>query len=137
MAENLHTRCVIVGAGPAGMMAGYLLARAGVPVTVLEKHNDFFRDFRGDTIHPSTLELMYELGLLDKLLEVRHTKIDRIAAMVGGEKFEIADLTHLPTHAKYVALMPQWDLLNFLSLEAARYPSFTLRMGWEATSLIV
>jgi 2-polyprenyl-6-methoxyphenol hydroxylase-like FAD-dependent oxidoreductase len=115
---------------------GLLFARAGLPVTVLEKHNDFFRDFRGDTIHPSTLELMYELGLLDKLLEIHHTKIDHIAAMVGGERFEIGDLTHLPTHAKFIALMPQWDLLNFLSAEATRYPSFTLRLGWEATGLI-
>ena len=118
------------------MMLGLLLARAGLPVTVLEKHKDFFRDFRGDTIHPSTLELMYELGLLDRLLEIRHTKIDHIAAMVGGERFEIGDFTHLPTHAKFVALMPQWDLLDFLSEEARRYPSFTLRMGWEATGLI-
>jgi len=117
-------------------MLSLLLARAGLPVTVLEKHKDFFRDFRGDTIHPSTLELMYELGLLDKLLEIRHTRVDRIAAIVGGQRFEIGDLRHLPTHAKFVALMPQWDLLNFLAADAARYPSFTLRMGWEATGLI-
>jgi 2-polyprenyl-6-methoxyphenol hydroxylase-like FAD-dependent oxidoreductase len=131
----MQTTCII-GGGPAGVMLGLLLARAGLPVTVLEKHKDFFRDFRGDTVHPSTLELMYELGLLDKLLQIRHTKIDHIAAMVGGEKFEIGDFTHLPTHAKFIALMPQWDLLNFLSAEAARYPSFTLRLGWEATGLI-
>ena len=131
----MQTTCII-GGGPAGVMLGLLLARYGAPVTVLEKHNDFFRDFRGDTIHASTLELMYELGLLDKLLEIRHTKIDHIAAMVGGERFEIGDFTHLPTHAKFIALMPQWDLLNFLSAEASRYPSFTLRLGWEATGLI-
>jgi 2-polyprenyl-6-methoxyphenol hydroxylase-like FAD-dependent oxidoreductase len=131
----MQTTCII-GGGPAGIMLGLLLARAGLPVTVLEKHKDFFRDFRGDTIHPSTLELMYELGLLGKLLEIRHTRIDRIAAVVGGQRFEIGDLTHLPTHAKFVALMPQWDLLNFLAAEAAHYPSFTLRMGWEATGLI-
>jgi len=131
----MQTTCII-GGGPAGVMLGLLLARAGLPVTVLEKHQDFFRDFRGDTIHPSTLELMYELGLLDRLLEIRHTKIDHIAAMVGGEKFEIGDFTHLPTQAKFIALMPQWDLLNFLSAEASRYPSFTLRLGWEATGLI-
>jgi 2-polyprenyl-6-methoxyphenol hydroxylase-like FAD-dependent oxidoreductase len=130
----MQTTCII-GGGPAGIMLGLLLARSGLPVTVLEKHKDFFRDFRGDTIHPSTLELMYELGLLDKLLEIRHTKVDRVAAIVGGEKFEIGDLTHLPTHAKFVALMPQWDLLNFLASEASRYPTFTLRMGWEATGL--
>ena len=131
----MQTTCII-GGGPAGVMLGLLLARAGLPVTVLEKHKDFFRDFRGDTIHPSTLELMYELGLLDRLLEIRHTKIDHIAAMVGGERFEIGDFTHLPTHAKFIALMPQWDLLNFLAEEAARYPSFTLRLGWEATGLV-
>ena len=131
----MQTTCII-GGGPAGIMLGLLLARAGLPVTVLEKHKDFFRDFRGDTIHPSTLELMYELGLLDKLLEIRHTRVERIAAIVGGQRFEIGDLTHLPTHAKFVALMPQWDLLNFLAAEAARYPSFTLRMGWEATGLV-
>ena len=131
----MQTTCII-GGGPAGVMLGLLLARSGLPVTVLEKHKDFFRDFRGDTIHPSTLELMYELGLLDKLLQIRHTRIDHIAAMVGGERFEIGDFTHLPTHAKFIALMPQWDLLNFLSEEAARYPSFTLRLGCEATGLI-
>ena len=130
----MQTTCII-GGGPAGVMLGLLLARAGLPVTVLEKHKDFFRDFRGDTIHPSTLELMYELGLLDRLLDIRHTKIDHIGAVIGGKQFEIADTTHLPTHAKFVALMPQWDLLNFLAAEAARYPSFTLRMGWEATGL--
>jgi len=131
----MQTTCII-GGGPAGVMLGLLLARSGLPVTVLEKHKDFFRDFRGDTIHPSTLELMYELGLLDKLLKIRHTKIDHIAAVIGGDSFAIADLTHLPTRAKFVALMPQWDLLNFLSSEASRYPTFTLRLGWEATGLI-
>jgi 2-polyprenyl-6-methoxyphenol hydroxylase-like FAD-dependent oxidoreductase len=131
----MQTTCII-GGGPAGVMLGLLLARSGLPVTVLEKHKDFFRDFRGDTIHPSTLELMHELGLLDKLLQIRHTRIDHIAAMVGGERFEIGDFTHLPTHAKFIALMPQWDLLNFLSEEASRYASFTLRLGWEATGLI-
>ncbi|MGA7317490.1 MAG: FAD-dependent monooxygenase, partial [Silvibacterium sp.] len=131
----MQTTCII-GGGPAGIMLGLLLARAGLPVTVLEKHKDFFRDFRGDTIHPSTLELMDELGLLDKLLEIRHTQVNRIAAIVGGQSFEIGDFTHLPTQAKFVALMPQWDLLNFLAAEAARYPSFTLRMGWEVTGLI-
>ena len=131
----MQTTCII-GGGPAGVMLGLLLARSGLPVTVLEKHKDFFRDFRGDTIHPSTLELMHELGLLDKLLQIRHTKVDHIAAIVGGERFEIGDLTHLPTHAKFVALMPQWDLLNFLSAEASRYPNFTLRLGWEVTGLV-
>ena len=118
------------------MMLGFLLARSGVDVTVLEKHTDFFRDFRGDTIHPSTLELMYELGLLDKLLAIRHSEIHRASAFVGDETVTMADLSHLPTHAKFVALMPQWDFLNFLASEAAQFPSFKLRMGWEATGLI-
>jgi 2-polyprenyl-6-methoxyphenol hydroxylase-like FAD-dependent oxidoreductase len=118
------------------MMLGSLLARSGVDVIVLEKHTDFFRDFRGDTIHPSTLELMYELGLLDKLLAIRHSEIHRASAFVGDETVTMADLSHLPTHAKFVALMPQWDFLNFLASEAAQFPSFKLRMGWEATGLI-
>jgi 2-polyprenyl-6-methoxyphenol hydroxylase-like FAD-dependent oxidoreductase len=117
-------------------MLGYLLARSGVDVTVLEKHTDFFRDFRGDTIHPSTLELMYELGLLDKLLAIRHSEIHRASACVGDDSVTMADLSHLPTHARFVALMPQWDFLNFLSSEAARFPAFKLRMGWEATGLM-
>ena len=131
-----NTTCCIIGGGPAGMMLGFLLARSGVDVTVLEKHTDFFRDFRGDTIHPSTLELMYELGLLDKLLAIRHSEIHRASAFVGDETVTMADLSHLPTHAKFVALMPQWDFLNFLASEAAQFPSFKLRMGWEATGLI-
>jgi 2-polyprenyl-6-methoxyphenol hydroxylase-like FAD-dependent oxidoreductase len=133
---SAKTTCCIVGGGPAGIMLGFLLARAGVEVTVLEKHKDFFRDFRGDTIHPSTLELMYELGLLDKLLEIRHSKIARMSGRIGDYRVTMADLSHLPTHAKYVALMPQWDFLNFLASEAAKFPTFTLRMGWEATGLI-
>jgi len=131
-----NTTCCIIGGGPAGMMLGFLLARSGVDVTVLEKHTDFFRDFRGDTIHPSTLELMYELGLLDKLLAIRHSEIHRASAFVGDETVTMADLSHLPTHAKFVALMPQWDFLNFLASKAAQFPSFKLRMGWEATGLI-
>src|SRR6266704_2602050 len=136
MAEKLQTRCVIAGGGPAGIMAGYLLARAGVPVIVLEKHADFFRDFRGDTIHPSTLELLYELGLLEKFLALPHSQITGLSATIGGQRFQMSDVSHLPTHAKFIALMPQWDFLNFLAQEAARFPSFTLRMGWEATGLI-
>lgn len=130
------TTCCIVGGGPAGIMLGYLLARSGVEVTVLEKHKDFFRDFRGDTIHPSTLELMYELGLLEKLLTIRHSKISRMQGRIGDYSVTMADLSHLPTHAKYVALMPQWDFLNFLATEGANFPTFTLRMGWEATGLL-
>jgi 2-polyprenyl-6-methoxyphenol hydroxylase-like FAD-dependent oxidoreductase len=117
-------------------MLGFLLARAGVAVTVLEKHQDFFRDFRGDTIHPSTLELLYDLGLLDKLLAIRHSKITQMSGRIGDYSVTMADFSHLPTHAKYIALMPQWDFLNFIAAEASRLPTFTLRMGWEATGLI-
>jgi len=130
------TTCCIIGGGPAGIMLGYLLARSAIHVTVLEKHTDFFRDFRGDTIHPSTLELMHQLGLLDKLLAIRHSRIDRTSVTIGDRTAPLADLTHLPTHAKFIALMPQWDFLNFLAAEAAHFPTFTLRMGWEATGLI-
>jgi 2-polyprenyl-6-methoxyphenol hydroxylase-like FAD-dependent oxidoreductase len=132
----LATTCCIIGGGPAGVMLGFLLARAGVKVTVLEKHKDFFRDFRGDTIHPSTLDLLHELGLLEKFLTIPHSQVAALSAIVGGERFAIADFSHVPTYCKFIALMPQWDFLDFLSSEAARYPSFTLRMGWEATGLI-
>ncbi len=117
-------------------MLGFLLARAGVEVTVLEKHTNFFRDFRGDTIHPSTLEVLYELGLLDELLKNRHSKIPQVSGRIGDYDVTMADFSHLPTHAKYIALMPQWDFLSFLADEASRLPAFTLRMGWEATGLI-
>jgi 2-polyprenyl-6-methoxyphenol hydroxylase-like FAD-dependent oxidoreductase len=130
------TTCCIIGGGPAGMMLGYLFARAGLEVTVLEKHQDFFRDFRGDTIHPSTLELMYELGLLEKLLEIRHSEVTRAQGCIGDYSVTMADFSHLPTHAKFIALMPQWDFLSFLAAEAAKFPTFTLRMGWEATGLL-
>jgi 2-polyprenyl-6-methoxyphenol hydroxylase-like FAD-dependent oxidoreductase len=139
MATNpnpLATTCCIIGGGPAGIMLGFLLARAGVKVTVLEKHKDFFRDFRGDTIHPSTLDLLHELGLLEKFLTIPHSQVAALSAIVGGERFAIADFSHVPTYCKFIALMPQWDFLDFLSSEATRYPSFTLRMGWEATGLI-
>jgi 2-polyprenyl-6-methoxyphenol hydroxylase-like FAD-dependent oxidoreductase len=131
----MQSTCII-GGGPAGIMLGLLLARARLPVTVLEKHTDFFRDFRGDTIHPSTLQLLEELGLFDKFLQVPHSQVSGLSAIVGGEKIAMSDFSHLPTRAKFIALMPQWDFLNFLSDEAARYPNFTLRMGWEATDLI-
>src|SRR5437763_3015836 len=130
------TRCVIVGGGPAGMMAGFLLARAGVDVVVLEKHADFFRDFRGDTIHPSTLELMNELGLYDEFLALRHQKASAVGAYFGERQYAFADFTHLPTRAKFIALMPQWDFLNFLAVRAKRYPAFHLAMEMEAVDLI-
>jgi 2-polyprenyl-6-methoxyphenol hydroxylase-like FAD-dependent oxidoreductase len=117
-------------------MLGFLLARQGVAVTVLEKYKDFFRDFRGDTIHPSTLELLYELGLLEKFLALPHSQVNGLSAIIGGQRFQMSDVSHLPTHAKFIVLMPQWDFLNFLAEEAARFPGFTLRMGWEATGLI-
>jgi 2-polyprenyl-6-methoxyphenol hydroxylase-like FAD-dependent oxidoreductase len=133
---SITTTCCIAGGGPAGMMLGFLLARAGVDVVVLEKHADFFRDFRGDTVHPSTLELMYELGLLDAFLKVPHQKVERLSAQIGAERVPMADFTHLPTHCKFVALMPQWDFLNFLTERGKRYKTFDLRMSAEATDLI-
>jgi 2-polyprenyl-6-methoxyphenol hydroxylase-like FAD-dependent oxidoreductase len=135
-ASVIATTCCIAGGGPAGMMLGFLLARAGVDVVVLEKHADFFRDFRGDTIHLSTLELMYELNLLDAFLALPHQKLDRISAQIGDERVRMIDLTHLPTHCKYIALMPQWDFLNFLAAQGKCYKTFALRMLTEATDLI-
>ena len=132
----ITTQCCIAGGGPAGMMLGFLLARAGVDVVVLEKHADFFRDFRGDTIHPSTLEMMYELGFLDEFLKLPHQKVERLAAQIGDERVRMIDLTHLPTRCKYVALMPQWDFLNFLAEHGKRYRTFDLRMRTEAIDLI-
>src|SRR5262249_4769776 len=137
MTEKLQTRCVIAGGGPAGIMAGYLLARAGVPVIVLEKHADFFRDFRGDTIHPSTLELMYELGLLDKFLKLPHQELRQLRAMVNGNVVPVADFSNLPTHCKFIAFMPQWDFLNFLAEQAKRLPTFRLLMQADVTDVIV
>ena len=133
---SLTTQCCIAGGGPAGMMLGFLLARAGVRVVVLEKHADFLRDFRGDTVHPSTLELIYELGLLDEFLKLPHRTVDRLSLQVGNQRVRLIDLTHLPTQCKFIALMPQWDFLNFLAAHGRRYGQFDLRMRAEATDLI-
>ncbi len=133
---SIETRCCVAGGGPAGMMLGFLLARAGVDVVVLEKHADFFRDFRGDTVHPSTLEIMHELGLLDAFLKLPHQKLERLSMQVGDETLSIIDLTHLPSHCKFVALMPQWDFLNFLAGQGKRYKTFDLHMNTEAVDLI-
>src|SRR5881396_1473109 len=134
--EKLQTRCLIVGGGAAGMMAGYLLARAGVPVAVLEKHADFNRDFRGDTIHPSTLELMHDLGLLDEFLKQPHQEVRELRGVVNGQVVPVADFRKLPTRCKFIAFMPQWDFLNFLSSHAKRFPNFQLLMEHEVVDLI-
>ncbi|MGC2185428.1 MAG: FAD-dependent oxidoreductase [Terriglobales bacterium] len=132
----MRTRCCIAGGGPAGMMLGFLLARMGVDVMVLEKHADFLRDFRGDTIHPSTLEVMYELGIVDDFLRRPHQEVRQLKGQIGNETLAVADFTHLPTHCKFLGLMPQWDFLDFMVEQARRYPSFHLKMQAEVTDLI-
>ena len=136
MLERISVQCCIAGGGPAGMMLGYLLARAGVKVLVLEKHADFLRDFRGDTIHPSTLEVMDELGLLEKFLRLPHQEVSELNAQVGQTQLTIADFRYLPARCRFIALMPQWDFLNFLADQAAGYPSFDLMMEAEVSDLI-
>src|SRR5437879_9884740 len=135
-ADKVSVRCWVRGGGPAGIMLGLLLARAGVEVLVLEKHADFLRDFRGDTIHPSTCEVMHDLGFLEDLLKLPHQKAPRLNAQVGGLAVTVADFTHLPTHCGFIAFMPQWDFLNFLAERGAGYPTFKLRMRAEVTGLI-
>jgi 2-polyprenyl-6-methoxyphenol hydroxylase-like FAD-dependent oxidoreductase len=135
--RSIATRCAIAGGGPAGLMLGFLLARAGIDVTVLEKHADFFRDFRGDTIHPSTLQLMHELGLLDEFLTRPHQKIRNFRVQIGDTLLDVADVTHVPTFSKFLVLMPHWDFLNFIAEHARRYPSFHLLMETTASGLIV
>jgi 2-polyprenyl-6-methoxyphenol hydroxylase-like FAD-dependent oxidoreductase len=135
-AEQLSTRCCVVGGGPCGLMLGFLLARGGVDVVVLEKHADFLRDFRGDTVHPSTLDVMAELGLLDDFLKLPHQKAPNIGAVFMGQQYAFADFSYLPTRCKFIALMPQWDFLNFLADRGKSYPSFQLRMRAEAVDLI-
>jgi 2-polyprenyl-6-methoxyphenol hydroxylase-like FAD-dependent oxidoreductase len=135
-AEQVPTDLLVVGGGPAGMMAGLLFARAGCRVRVLEKHKDFFRDFRGDTVHPSTMEILHQLGLLERFLERPHSRVDRAEIRLAGRDWVIGELSHLDTPAPFIAFMPQWDFLDFLREEASRYPSFTLDMGAPAASFI-
>ena len=133
---GLAAQCCIVGGGPAGMMLGFLLARTGVRSVVLEKHGDFLRDFRGDTVHPSTLNVMDELGLLDEFLKLPHQEVSRFGAQFGEEHVQVADFSHLPVRCGFIALMPQWDFLDFLAAQGKRYPAFTVLMHAEATGLI-
>ncbi|MFD1746469.1 FAD-dependent oxidoreductase [Rhizobium helianthi] len=133
---ELTTSCAIAGGGPAGMMLGLLLARAGVDVTVVEKHADFLRDFRGDTIHPSTLEVIHELGLEEKFLQLPHTRAAKLSAEMGGRTITMADFSRLPVRNRFIAFMPQWDFLDFLSREASRYPNFRLLMSARVTDVL-
>ena len=135
-ANALTTQCCVVGGGPAGMMVGYLLARAGIEVIVLEKHTDFLRDFRGDTIHPSTMELMQELGLLDAFLRLPHRKVERLVGEIGKVRVTMAEFTRLSSACKFIAFMPQWDFLDFMADRGRRYQSLRLMMKTEATDLI-
>lgn len=128
--------CVIAGGGPAGMMLGYLLARAGVSVRVLEKHADFFRDFRGDTVHPSTLQILDELGLVDEFLKLPHSEVRKLTVQIGGTTLQIADFNHLPVRCKFLAFMPQWDFLNFLAEQGRKFSSFHLEMQAVVTGLL-
>jgi len=135
--NTISVRCCIAGGGPAGMMLGLLLARAGIEVVVLEKHADFLRDFRGDTIHPSTLEVMHELGLLERLLMVPHQKVPRLNGQFGSLALTIAEFSTLSTQCRFIAFMPQWDFLTFLAKEGTRYATFHLRMQAEVTDLLL
>ena len=135
MADALRVQCCIAGGGPAGMMLGLLLGRAGVKTVVLEKHGDFLRDFRGDTVHPSTLMIMQELGLIDDFLKLPHSKIRALSAEIGGTSVKIADFAHISAPCKFVALMPQWDFLNFLADQGRRFPALKVMLSAEVTSL--
>lgn len=137
MTQTIQTRCAVVGGGPAGMMLAFLLARMGVDVWVLEKHADFLRDFRGDTVHPSTLELMYELGLLNDFLARPHDEVRDLVGEIGKKVVKFADFTHLPTHCRFTALMPQWDFLRFLVEKVQKYSTFHLAMAAPVSDLII
>src|SRR5262245_1137331 len=132
----MQVDCCIAGGGPAGMLLGFLLARAGVEVAVLEKHGDFLRDFRGDTIHPSTLEVMYELGLLEAFLALPHSEVRELKLFVGDDEVTVADFSHLTTRCRFIAFMPQWDFLDFIADHGRQYPGFHLLMRAEVTELI-
>lgn len=134
---NAERDVLIVGGGPAGMMAGLLFARAGLKVTVLEKHADFLRDFRGDTVHPSTLELFNQLGFLEDLLKLPHSRLDEASIHIAGRRMKAVDFRHLPVSAPFIAMMPQWDLLNFIATKASQYPGFELRMETEAVDIVL
>ncbi len=133
---SLKVRCCVVGGGPAGMMLGYLLGRAGIKTVVLEKHADFFRDFRGDTVHPSTMKVMQELGLLDEFLKVPHQRVAKLEGLFGTTSIRLADMSRLDTPCPYIAFMPQWDFLNFLADKSRRYPNLEIRKSTEAIELV-
>jgi 2-polyprenyl-6-methoxyphenol hydroxylase-like FAD-dependent oxidoreductase len=136
MTEQIRVQCCIAGGGPAGMMAGYLMARAGVKTVVLEKHADFLRDFRGDTVHPSTLQAMADLGLLQEFLKRPHSELHSIGAEVDGEILRVVDFDHLSVECRFVAFMPQWEFLNFLKTEGAKLPALDVRMQADALDLM-
>ena len=133
---KITARCCIAGGGPAGMMLAFLLARAGIEVVVLEKHADFLRDFRGDTVHPSTLEVMHELGLLEEFLRLPHQEVRQLGGQIGADFLQLANFSHLPTRCKFIALVPQWDFLDFLADHARQYPTFKVIMQAEVVNVI-
>jgi 2-polyprenyl-6-methoxyphenol hydroxylase-like FAD-dependent oxidoreductase len=136
MTSHGNPDLIVIGGGPAGVMAGLLFARAGISVTVLEKHADFFRDFRGDTVHPSTMEILDQLGMLERFLERPHNRLCEARGTISGKEYVLGDFTHLKTPAPFIAMMPQWDFLDFLRDEAAMFPGFALEMEQPVTGFI-